>query len=88
MDNITELGEARKFAKENGYILAMYTKNNDGNYDLTNEEDPEEISDSTVIKYNKVGTDKDFSEVETLDRKFIFILHNNYNIPKIIPRFH
>ena len=88
MEGITELGKVRKFARENGYILAIYTKNNDGNYDLTSEEDTEEVSDSTVIRYDKVGQGQDFKEIETLDRKFIFLLHNNYNVPKFIPRFH
>jgi hypothetical protein len=88
MDGITELGEVRKFAEENGYILAMYTKNDDGNYDLTSDEDPEEVKNSVIVKYDKVGQGKDFSEVETLDRKFVFVLHNNYNVPKFIPRFH
>ena len=86
MNGITELGEVRKFARENGYILAMYTRNNDGNYDLTSDEDPEEVKDSVVVRFDRVGEAKDFKEVETLDRKFVFRLHNNYNVPKVVPR--
>jgi hypothetical protein len=90
MKDHTELSEVRKFARENGYVLAMYTKNDDGSFDLTDIEDPEEIADSVVVEYEVVGKyskSKDFSKVKTADGKFIFILHNTYNIMKKLPIF-
>ncbi len=86
---IIELKEAVEFAKENGYLYAVYTKNND-NYDLfLNCYDGETVDEDSNIIVETTGEGDGlqlhFNKFTTEDGQFMFILHNNFNIPKVIP---
>ncbi len=80
----TELKEALDFAKNNGYIFAVYEKKDD-NYVLFNECYLSDIDEHTpiMVKHECYGTD--FNEFTTVDGNYCFRLHNNFNVPKIIP---
>jgi hypothetical protein len=83
---IIKLKEAIEFAKENGYLLAVYTKNID-NYDLFMKQydEDEVIKEDTNIVVKMVGSGSSFEEFKTEDEQFLFVLHNTFNIPKTIP---
>jgi len=72
----------REFAKDNGYVIAIYFKQKDGNYHLLSDLYEYQIPLSTVII---VKEENDYSEVETENKKYLLKLHTNCNIPKIIP---
>ena len=86
---IVKLKKACQFAKDNGYLFAIYEKGENGNYILKNdcyileEMNPYE----TDIVVNIVGAGIDLMEFTTIDEKYCFKLHNNFNVPKIIPVF-
>ena len=79
-----ELKEALDFAKDNGYIFAVYEKKDD-NYVLFNECYLSDIDEDVLITVEIVGTGISFREFTTVDGKHRFLLHNNFNVPKIIP---
>ena len=86
---IIKLKEAIEFAVENGYLYAVYTKNND-NYELfQNCYDYETVDEDSNIVVETTGENNGlqvhFNQFATEDKQFMFILHNNYNIPKTIP---
>ena len=86
MQRIIKLSEAVEFVKNNGYILAVYHLR-DGNYHLlsfvlTNHLDP-----NTNIIVDTMGQGLDFNEFTTEDKEYCFRLHNNFNVPDIIPVF-
>lgn len=83
--------DAVKFAKENGYLLAVYKKEED-NYNLVSDsfflpDDENDLIDAEII-VKTTGAATDFNEFTTADKKYYFRLHNNFNIPKIIPIFY
>jgi hypothetical protein len=86
---IVKLKEACQFAKDNGYLFAIYEKGDDDNYHLKNDcyilegMNPYE----TDIVVDIVGKGIDLKEFRTVDEKYCFRLHNNFNVPKIIPVF-
>ena len=79
-----KLKEALEFAKKNGYILAVYKKQDD-NYVLFNEAYMSDIAEDTDIIVKTTGACTDFNEFITEDKQYCFRLHNNFNVPKIIP---
>ena len=82
-----QLKEAIKFAKENGYILAVYKRN--GNhyklYENCYTDDVKGIDENTDITVRIMGSSINFNEFASKDKDFFFLLHNNFNIPNIIP---
>lgn len=81
---IIKLKEALKFAKHNGYILAVYYKK-DNNYLLKDDAYMSDIYEDTDIMVKTIGAAIDFNEFTTADGEYCFRLHNNFNVPKIIP---
>ena len=79
-----KLKEALEFAKENGYLFAVYEKKDD-NYILFNEAYLSDIAEDTDIIVKTAGAATDFNEFTTADKQYCFRLHNNFNVPKIIP---
>lgn len=87
---IIKLRDAVRFAKENGYLFAVYKKKED-NYNLVNEcfcpDNEKDLIDAKIIvKTTEAATD--FNEFLTTDKKYCFRLHNTFNVPKIIPIFY
>ena len=82
---ILKLKKAMEFAKENGYLLAVYKKEGD-NYKLYDNCHTVDIVDKDrLITAKTVGTGIDFKEFITEDKEFCFRLHNNFNLPDVIP---
>ena len=76
--------EAIDFAKENGYLFAVYE--NDGeNFVLKNDAYLSRVHEQEEIVVKIVGSGVSFNEFETADGNHCFRLHNNFNVPKIIP---
>ena len=82
-----QLNEAIEFARENGYLFAVYEKGEDGNFHIINEAYTTEVDPLTDIMVKTTGAATDFREFTTVDEKFCFRLHNNFNVPKVIPIF-
>lgn len=83
---IVKLKEALAFAKENGYVFAVY--HGDGtSYLLHNEAYLSDIDEDVEIIVNVIGEDLDFREFTTKDKKYYFKLHNNFQVAKIVPIF-
>lgn len=84
--------ELREYLEENGYIIALYEKKQDGNWHLTRKTfdafDVFDIvnSDTVLLASNFKGY-TNMKETVTIDKKYLFKLHNNYNLPEIIPCF-
>ena len=78
--------DALNFAKENGYIFAVYEKQ-DNNYVLKDDAYLSDIYENENIIVKIVGSGIDFKEFITEDKNYCFRLHNNFNVPKIIPIF-
>ena len=84
-----QFSEAKKFAKDNGYIFAVYKlmgvdrqyhKVEDALWDTP-------INDNTEIMVKTTGAATDFNEFTTADMEYCFRLHNNFNVPDVIPVF-
>ena len=82
----TTLKEAMHFARENGYLFATYKKRGD-NYVLIDEADTAmELAEEYIdIMVKTTGAATDFNEFTSVDKQYCFRLHNNFNVPKIIP---
>jgi hypothetical protein len=79
--------EAKNFISSSGYFFAVYQKGGDGNYHKI-----EDVFDETPIDDNTpilVDTIEDgsihYKNFMTKDMTYKFKLHNNFNIPDIIP---
>ncbi len=79
-----QLKEAIDFARENGYLYAVYEKREDGNYYLINEAYLSDISETTPIIVKTDGSGTSFNEFTTADKTHCFRLHNNFNLPNMI----
>jgi len=84
---IVKLKEAVEFIKNNGYLLAVYQKNGekyikyDDNYSI------DDIDMETDIIVEVKGCGIDFREFQSADKKYFFMLHNNFNAPMTMPVF-
>jgi len=83
---IVKFKEALDFAKENGYIFAVYKKE-DNKYTIQDEAYMSDIYENENIIVDIVGEGISFNEFTTEDKEYCFRLHNNFNVPKIIPIF-
>jgi len=81
---IRKLKEALEFAKNNGYLFAIYKKEGN-NYKLYEACYTNNLDEDRNITVKTVGTEIFFNEFVTEDKNFCFRLHNNFNIPNIIP---
>ena len=81
---IVKFKEALTFAKENGYIFAVYKKE-DNKYTIQDEAYMSDIYENENIIVDIVGEGISFNEFTTEDKEYCFRLHNNFNVPKIIP---
>ena len=83
-----KLSEMREFATENGYLIAAYQIGKDNCWFLIHEiiDYLDLLGDDTMIVCNDIGG-IDFREVITEDRQYVLRLHNNFNLPKVIPVF-
>ena len=82
---IMKLKEAIEFAKNNGYIFAVYTKQND-KYILHDESYIDDIDENEEIEVEIDSARQiNFNKFITVDKSCAFILHNNFNIPQIFP---
>lgn len=78
--------EATNFAHENGYLYAVYEKQDDGNFHKIEDaiwDAP--VDDLTEVMVKTTGAATDFNNFETVDGEFCFRMHNNFNVPEIIP---
>ena len=89
---IIKLEEALEFAKENCYLFAVYGKRDDGYHLIEDTYEDDDIVDvdsqiNIIVKTTGegMGLQIHFNEFTTVDKQYYFILHNNYNISKIIP---
>ncbi|MFW6008156.1 MAG: hypothetical protein ACOCP8_02720 [archaeon] len=90
-----ELKQAQDFADNNGYLLAVYQKNEETNnyklVDETNEYDYINEYDTILVSRNTIQVSKIsketlfFREFLTADEKFLVRLHNTFNLPIVIP---
>jgi len=83
-----KLKDATKFASENGYLYAVYKKGDDGNYHKVEDvvwDTPLDPEWDIVVKTTGAATD--FNEFTTADKEYCFRLHNNFNVPDVIPAF-
>ena len=80
------LETACKFVRENHYLLAIYRKEGH-NYQKISDCFTLEVDTETpiIVKTTEPPTTIDFTEFITEDKKYCFRLHNNYNVPNIIP---
>lgn len=85
---ITEFNKAIKFARNNGYLLAIYKFNKiTMNYTLideTNKNDFISQYDNIIVSIEKDGS-IDFNEFTIKDKKYLIRMHNTFNLPKIVP---
>ncbi len=82
---IIPLKEAQEFVRNNGYFLAVYKREGD-NYKLFSDcYSVEDVDENTPIIVEITGAAMNFNEFTTEDKEFCFRLHNNINIPGIIP---
>lgn len=82
------LKEAEDFAKENGYLLAVYQKDSkDGHYHLISDFNDLIPENTSILIQQDYNGQKNFNEFITEDKEYCFRLHNNFNLPKIIPVF-
>jgi hypothetical protein len=84
---VVKLKEALTFAKDNGYVFAVYRKDGN-NYLLHNEAYLSDIDENVNIVVKLRGhnfSDMDFNEFTTEGGEYLFKLHNNFNLPKLIP---
>ena len=85
-EKIVKLSKATNFAVNNGYLFAVYKKGEDGNYHKVEDCIWDTFIDpdwDIVVK--TTGGATDFNEFVTADGEYCFRLHNNFNIPEIIP---
>ena len=81
-----KMKEALKFAVENGYMFAVYSKRSDGYYLIEDSFIAESYEDEDFdIIVKTTGAATDFNEFTTKDKQYLFKLHNNFNVPEIIP---
>lgn len=78
------LKELQKFVTGNGYLIAIYRKGQDGNWHYDEMIDEESIDPNTILMANYANRQTDMNETVSKDKKYLFILHNNYNLRKII----
>jgi len=76
--------EALDFAAENGYIFAVYDKQGD-NFVLKDDAYMSRVHEQEEIIVRIYGCGLNFNEFTTADGQHCFRLHNNFNVPKIIP---
>ena len=83
------LSDLRAFCLENGYLFSAYRQQGNGNYKLltTEANDDPLFPDSMIILCEQEGTAISYRETVSEGNKFIFRIHNNYNLPRIIPAF-
>ncbi len=86
-----QLGEIREFCRANGYALAAYEKtDNDNLFELLDKDCQfgSDLSDDMVVVCDKIGGQVDFDEFNSKDKKYVFLLHNTYNLSKFYsPKF-
>ena len=80
--------ELKEFAAENGYVLASYTREWVGENWILDQEIAQYDDETFVCMVEQFGSGVDFKEAVTKDTLTVFRLHNNFNIPKVIPCFH
>jgi len=85
------MGDLREFCRENGYLAASYKLAADNKAWLPDNteanHDDDTFSDEMIIICDKVGTGIDYRDCITTDGKYVFRLHNNYNLPDLLPKF-
>lgn len=81
---LTSLSEAIAFSRCSGYLFAVY-KRKDDNYEKISDAFTGEIETDTLIEVKRIGSGTDFQSFTTEDKEYYFLLHNNFNIPNVIP---
>jgi len=76
--------EAIDFADGSGYIFAIYERKGN-NFVLKNDVYFSRVHEKKEIIVKIVGCGLDFNEFTTKDGQYCFRLHNNLNVPEIIP---
>lgn len=77
-------GELLDFVIENGYTIALYNKGKDGNWHLFERDDTSYTNNSYILLANRVGNGTNMNETVSKDKKCLFKLHNNCNLPEVI----
>jgi hypothetical protein len=83
-NKIIKLSEAVSFARDSGYIFAVYEKK-DGKYIIHNECYLSDIEHDTDILVKTNGPYTDFKDFVTTDGRYRFLLHNTFNLKKSLP---
>jgi len=88
MTKTVHIQEMIDFAKDSGYLIATFKKQSN-NYVKIDDIYPTDLLDDrdvdNMIIVSMFGYGLDFKEVTTEDKRYCFRLHNNFNVPKIIP---
>lgn len=79
--------DLRDFCLENNYLFASYKKQDSRDWQKHCEEAnyDDSIPDSLQIFCDEEGKSISYRETMSLDGQWVFRLHNNYNLPEIIP---
>lgn len=81
---VIKFKEALQFAREGGYIFAVYCKR-DNNYILKDSAYMSDIYEDTNIIVDVEHGQTNFNKFITEDKQYCFRLHNNFNVPSVIP---
>ena len=91
------LKDMRLFCRLNGYLFAAYKRVTDYTswpewllQDTNADNDEDTYPDDMVIECNVTGSQSSYvsyCETQSEDKEFVFRLHNNYNLPNVIPCF-
>ncbi len=76
--------EAIDFAADNGYLFAVYDRSGD-NFVLKDDAYMSRVHELEEIIVEVVGSGVSFNDFTTADGNHCFRLHNNFNVPAIIP---
>ena len=85
---IVKLAEMIEFANNNGYVIAAYQIQDDGKWHLT-EQDIRygSFNADAPIACKTVGQGTDFAMTNLVSQDMVFLLHNNYNLKKVVDYF-
>ena len=80
----TTFGQFYKFARNNGYLVALYWLKDNQYHLLTYDATPDRVDDDMIINTRPMlGNYTDYKEATFEDK--MTILHNTYNLPETIP---
>jgi hypothetical protein len=81
------LSDLTRFAKENGYVVAIYERLTDWWY-LTDENlgevDEFDYDENRILAARGLGTGVDFRNTYSEDGQYMYVLHNTYRLTTVL----